>query len=327
MSDLSESGSKLINVLSDGEFHSGEDIGSLLNVSRASVNNYIKGLQEIGLDIYTVQGRGYQCATPISLLDQDKIKRLSGTENVHVEQILDSTNQWLLDKVPNLENGQTCVAEYQLAGRGRRGNKWVSPFASHIYFSYYRKFNCPADKLSGLSLLVGIATVNALEKLGLENISLKWPNDIYHQNKKLAGILIELADSTNEISHTVIGIGLNVKMPPNQGKEIDQPWTDLNSINPTTIDRNQLIALLINELDSLLSNFEKTGLAEHLKRWFELDCFLSKEVNIIIADKIKSGICRGINESGALLLEKNKKTSAFIGGEISLRLSNNEVEK
>ena len=320
MSELSESGSKLINALSDGEFHSGEKLGGLLNVSRASVNNYIKGLQEIGVDIYKVQGRGYQCASPINLLDSNKIKKLSGASNVHVEQIVDSTNQWLLDKVPSLADGQTCVAEYQLAGRGRHGRKWISPFASHIYFSYYKKFNCSLEKLSGLSLLVGIATVNALEKLGFNDISLKWPNDIYYQQKKLAGILIELSPSTENISHTVIGIGLNVKMPPDQAKEIDQPWIDLNSINETCIDRNGLIALLIMELDSALKDFEHNGLKPYIKRWFELDCFLDKNVNIIIADKITSGICRGVDERGALLIDQKGKVSTFVGGEISLRL-------
>lgn len=326
MSDLSESGSKLIGLLSDGELHSCEDIAQLLNVANSSVNNYIKGLQEIGLDIDTEQGGGYQCATPLSLLDKDKIKRLSCTENIHVEQILDSTNQWLLDKVPNLEDGQTCVAEYQLAGRGRHGRKWVSPFASHIYFSYYKKFNCPLDKLSGLSLLVGIATVNALEKSGFNNISLKWPNDIYYQQKKLAGILIELNQSSRDVSHTVIGIGLNVKMPAEQAKEIDQPWIDLNTISQTKIDRNQLIALLITELDNLLIDFEQKGLKSHIERWFKLDCFLHKNVNILIADKKITGICKGIDESGALLLDQNGKITAFVGGEVSLRLLNTEIK-
>ena len=112
MSELNEQGNKLITLLADGEFHSGEKIGELLGVSRTSVNNYIKGLQEIGLDIYKVPGRGYQSANPIELLDEKTIRTLSNNQFVKVEQILDSTNQWLLDKIPNLNNGQTCIAEY-----------------------------------------------------------------------------------------------------------------------------------------------------------------------------------------------------------------------
>lgn len=321
MSELNEQGNKLIKLLADGEFHSGEKIGELLGVSRTSVNNYIKGLQEIGLDIYKVPGRGYQSAAPIELLNDKLIRVLSKNPLIKVEQILDSTNQWLLDKIPNIRSGQTCIAEYQLAGRGRRGRTWISPFASHLYFSYYWCFDSGIEKLSGLSLLVGIATVNALEKIGIQGVSLKWPNDIYYQGKKLAGILIELNAQANEACHTVIGIGINVRMPPDQAKLIDQPWIDLNSICSGKVDRNVLSAALICELKGLLPEYEKKGLTPYLNRWFDLDCFLNKSVNVLLGDKNKAGICRGINDSGALLLEVEGQIETYIGGEVSLRLS------
>ncbi|WP_022941975.1 bifunctional biotin--[acetyl-CoA-carboxylase] ligase/biotin operon repressor BirA [Psychromonas hadalis] len=320
MSELNKQGNKLLKLLADGEFHSGEKIGELLGVSRTSVNNYIKGLQEIGLDIYKVTGRGYQMANPIELLDEKIIRVLSHNKLVNVEQILNSTNQWLLDKIPNISNGQTCIAEYQLAGRGRRGRTWVSPFASHLYFSYYWRFESGIDKLSGLSLLVGIATVNALEKSGIQGVALKWPNDLYYQGKKLAGILIELNAQANEACHTVIGIGINVRMPPEQAKLIDQPWVDLSSLSTQKVDRNRLSATLISELQTLLPEYEKTGLKPHLQRWFDLDCFLDKPVNVLLADKNRAGICRGIDESGALLLEIDSKIETYLGGEVSLRL-------
>lgn len=322
MSELNKKGNLLLSLLADGEFHSGEKIGELLGVSRTSVNNYIKGLQEIGLDIYKVKGRGYQSAKAIELLNQQKIEQLSENKNVHVEQILDSTNQWLLDRIPNLQNGQSCIAEYQLAGRGRRGRVWISPFASHLYFSLYWSFESGINKVSGLSLLVGIATVNALEKVGLSGVSLKWPNDLYYQGKKLAGILIELNAQASEACHCVIGIGINVRMPPEQGKLIDQPWIDLNSLSEHPVDRNVLSATLIKELQALLPKYEETGLSPYLTRWFELDCFLNKQVNLQIANQQKTGICRGINEEGALLLEADGEVLPYIGGEISLRLLN-----
>ncbi|MBB1271364.1 bifunctional biotin--[acetyl-CoA-carboxylase] ligase/biotin operon repressor BirA [Psychromonas sp. SR45-3] len=323
MSELNEQGNKLLTLLADGEFHSGEKIGELLGVSRTSVNNYIKALQEIGLDIYKITGKGYCSATPLALLDQQAIKLVSGAEHVHVEQILESTNQYLLDKIPSLDNGQTCIAEYQTAGRGRRGREWISPFASHLYFSMYWRLDAGIEKASGLSLLVGIATVNALEKLGIQGVGLKWPNDLYYQGKKLAGILIELNAQASDVCHTVIGIGINVRMPAAQGKLIDQPWIDLNSISTQPVDRNKLSGLLIKELHTLLDAYEETGLAPFLARWFELDCFINQQVNLLVADKVQKGICRGINDQGALLLEIDEQVKAYIGGEISLRLANN----
>jgi len=323
MSELNAQGSKLISLLADGEFHSGEKIGLMLGVSRTSVNNYIKALQEIGLDIYKVTGKGYCSATPLSLLDQSLIQNISGFNSVHVAQVLESTNKYLLDKIDHLDNGQTCIAEYQTAGRGRRGRHWVSPFASHLYFSMYWRLEAGIEKASGLSLLVGIAVVNALEKMDIQGVQLKWPNDLYYQGKKLAGILIELNAQASDVCHSVIGIGINVRMPDHQGKLIDQPWIDLNTIAGKTIDRNQLSGLLIKELHTLLADYEEKGLSAFLPRWFELDCFLDKQVNLIVADKVQGGICRGINEQGALLLEIDKEIKPYIGGEISLRLANN----
>jgi len=321
MSELNKQGNALLTLLADGEFHSGEKIGKVLGVSRTSVNNYIKALQEIGLDIYKVTGKGYCSAQPVELLNADKIKSLSQNDAVHVEQIVDSTNQWLLDRIADLQNGESCISEYQLAGRGRRGRTWVSPFASHLYFSVYWRFDSGIDKVSGLSLLVGIATVNALEKIGISGVSLKWPNDLYYQGKKLAGILIELNAQATEACHCVIGIGINVRMPAEQAKLIDQPWTDLSQLGRELVDRNLLSAILISELQTLLAQYEETGLQPYLARWFELDCFLNKPVSLLIADKSKQGICRGINENGALLLECDGQTEPYIGGEISLRLA------
>jgi len=321
MSELNEKGNQLLQLLADGEFHSGEKVGELLGVSRTSVNNYIKGLQGIGLDIYKVTGKGYCSAIPLDLLNADKIKQLSGKDNVHVEQIVDSTNQWLLDRLDKIENGQSCISECQLAGRGRRGRTWVSPFASHLYFSLYWRFDSGIDKVSGLSLLVGIAVVNALEKIGIQGVALKWPNDIYYQGKKLAGILIELNAEATEACHCIIGIGLNVRMPPEQAKLIDQPWIDLNQLSSDSVNRNLLSATLIKELYDLLGQYEQTGLKPYLSRWFELDYFINKRVNLLIADNVKSGICRGIDEQGALLLDVDGQVETHIGGEISLRLA------
>jgi len=323
MSELNDLGNKLLTLLADGEFHSGEKVGKLLGVSRTSVNNYIKALQEIGLDIYKVSGKGYCSAMPLTLLNADKIKEISGIKNVHVEQILESTNAYLVHRIGKIENGQTCIAEYQSAGRGRRGREWISPFASHLYFSMYWRLEAGIEKASGLSLLVGIATVNALEKIGVSGVALKWPNDLYYQGKKLAGILIELNAQASDVCHSVIGIGINVRMPPAQGELIDQPWVDLNSISTEAIDRNLLSGLLIKELHLLLTAYEEKGLTPFLARWFELDCFLDKNVNLIVADKVQTGICKGINEQGALLLEVDQEVKAYLGGEISLRLANN----
>ena len=123
----------LIGILADGEFHSGEQLGEQLGMSRAAINKHIQTLRDWGVDVFTVPGKGYSLPEPIQLLNEDTIRSQIGHGNVAVLPVIDSTNQYLLDRLPELKSGDACVAEYQQAGRGRRGRKWFSPFGANLY--------------------------------------------------------------------------------------------------------------------------------------------------------------------------------------------------
>ena len=165
----------ILQMLSKGSFCSGEELGKELGISRAAISKHIKGIQDWGIDIFRVQGRGYQLAKPIDLLYQDIIQNQVDNPVV-LMPVIDSTNQYLLDRVDILESGAVCIAEYQSNGRGRRGREWISPFGSNLYLSIYWRLDAGIAAAMGLSLVVGIAIVEALEKLGLPDIKLKWPN-------------------------------------------------------------------------------------------------------------------------------------------------------
>ena len=204
----------LLKCLSDGEFHSGEDLGEMIGVSRAAISKHIKGIQEWGLDIYRVQGKGYKLANQLDMLDQEKLSAPSPDASLELIPIIGSTNQHLLERTNTLESGSVCIAEYQAAGRGRRGREWVSPFGANLYLSMYWRLDAGMAAAMGLSLVVGVAVVEALEEMGVEGIKLKWPNDLYHNDKKLAGILVELSGQSGGAAHIVIGLGLNLSMDP-----------------------------------------------------------------------------------------------------------------
>lgn len=225
-----------------------------------------------------------------------------------------------MDRLPELEKGQVCVVEYQSAGRGRRGRQWLSPFGSNLYFSMYWRLDAGISAAMGLSLVVGVAVVEALSEIGCQGVKVKWPNDIYFQDKKLAGILVELSGQTGDAAHLVIGMGINISMPETDStQEITQPWANLSQTCEAMPDKNRLTAHLINSITQALIHYEEQGLAAFVQRWQAIDNFNGRKVKVILQNREVHGIARGINDQGALLLDIDGDITPFIGGEVSLR--------
>ncbi|GAA6205140.1 bifunctional biotin--[acetyl-CoA-carboxylase] ligase/biotin operon repressor BirA [Thalassotalea sp. SU-HH00458] len=315
---------QLIKRLATGQFISGQAIGDELGISRAAVSKHISGLQKMGLDVFCVTGKGYRFAQPLQLLDKSLIGQHLNPDDcaisLEVHSVIDSTNSYLIRRIPHqVKQGQVCVAEYQNSGRGRRGRQWISPFGSHVYMSMYWCLTQGISAAMGLSVVAAIAVSDAIKQLYNVEVELKWPNDIYANGKKLAGILIELEGQALESSHCVIGIGLNINMPMKAAEDIDQPWTDLQSIISVEIDRNQLVSTLINCLIVRLNQHKESGIVTMLEDWHKQDLYVNKPVRLITGAKETLGICRGINNQGALLLEVDGQIKPIYGGEVSLR--------
>ncbi len=313
---------QLIDILADAQIHSGEQLGDKLGMTRAAINKHIKTLRSWGLNIETVTGKGYKLPHQINLLNRAVIKQQISDVNIIVEPVINSTNQYMLERIPSLKSGDTCLAEYQSAGRGRRGRQWVSPFGCNLYLSMYWKLDQGPAAAIGLSLVVGIVIAETLNKISQEKVKVKWPNDLYMNDKKLAGILVELTGKTGDAAHIIIGIGINIGMNKNNiesSNTITQEWSSLRD-EVEDIERNELSVNIIKALRESLVIFENEGLKPFLDRWFKLDNFLNRDVKLLIGNDIITGVERGINEQGALLLQKNNgEIIPYIGGEISLR--------
>lgn len=308
----------LVSILADGEFHSGEQLGERLGMSRAAINKHIQTLRDWGVDVFTVPGKGYSLPEPIQLLNEELIVAQVQTGKVAVLPVIDSTNQYLLDRIGELRSGDACVAEYQQAGRGRRGRKWFSPFGANLYLSMYWRLEQGPAAAIGLSLVIGIIMAEVLQELGAENVRVKWPNDLYLGDRKLAGILVELTGKTGDAAQIVIGAGINLAMRHAESDMINQSWVNLQEAG-VVIDRNTLAVRLINELRAALQSFEQEGLSPWLSRWKKLDNFIDRPVKLIIGEREIFGISRGIDAQGALLLEQDGVIKPWMGGEISLR--------
>lgn len=306
---------KLIEILADGNFHSGEELASDFGITRAGINKYIKVLREWGIELSSIQGKGYSLNIPMDLFNKSKIDQYYQADSrVEILPIIDSTNQYMLDKIPDLKSGDCCIAEFQSKARGRRGRQWFSPFGTNLYFSMYWRLEQGIAAAMGLSLVVGIVVTQTLRELSGQDIKVKWPNDLYLNDQKLAGILVELAGKTGDCAHVVIGIGVNLNMTNPDTNIVNQKWANLGNIN-----RNLLVAKIAKTLRENLEKFEKKGLAFFIDDWNHLDNFIHRPVKLLIGDDVIRGIAKGINDQGALLLEQDGKIEAYIGGEISLR--------
>ncbi|KPA05407.1 bifunctional biotin--[acetyl-CoA-carboxylase] ligase/biotin operon repressor BirA [Pantoea agglomerans] len=309
---------KLVDILSDGEFHSGEQLGERLGMSRAAINKHIQTLKSWGLDVYTVTGKGYSLSAPIQLLDELAILSQVTQGNVSVIPVIDSTNQYLLERMHEMESGAACIAEYQQAGRGRRGRQWFSPFGANLYMSMYWRLEQGPAAAMGLSLVIGIIMAETLRSLGADDVRVKWPNDIYLNDRKLAGILVELTGKTGDAAQIVIGAGINLAMRAADASQINQGWINLQEAG-VTVNRNELAARLINSLREALPLFEQEGLTPFVARWAALDNFINRPVKLLIGEREVHGIARGVDSQGGLLLEQDGEIKAWVGGEISLR--------
>lgn len=309
---------KLVEILSDGEFHSGEQLGESLGMSRAAINKHIQTLKSWGLDIYTVTGKGYSLPAPMQLLNEEAILAQLHQPNLAIIPVIDSTNQYLLERMNELQSGDACIAEYQQAGRGRRGRQWFSPFGANLYMSMYWRLEQGPAAAMGLSLVIGIVIAETLQQLGAQNVRVKWPNDLYLQDRKLAGILVELTGKTGDAAQIVMGAGINLAMRGAEAAQINQGWINLQEAG-IAIDRNDLAAKLINSLREALPLFERDGLAPFTERWKALDNFFNRSVKLLIGEREIHGIARGIDKQGGLLLEQDGEVKSWVGGEISLR--------
>lgn len=314
---------ELIQALADGEFHSGEALGRTLGISRAAVWKRIEQLASVGVDVERVRGRGYRVPGGVSLLELAKLQAmLARPMFVDVLQSTDSTNAEALRRLAaNTPAPFAVLAEYQTAGRGRRGRSWSSPYAGNIYLSAGWRFAVGAPRLEGLSLAVGVVVAEALSANGLAGrVALKWPNDIWVDRRKIGGILIELSGDLEDACAAVVGIGINGRLGSAAAQQIDQPWTDIYTELGGVPDRSALAADLLQRLYDMMSGFPASGFGAWLQRWMALDALAGQSVQVATASGAISGTAVGVDGSGALrLLADNGKEMLFHGGEASLR--------
>ncbi len=315
----------LLAVLAAGPT-SGEALAARLGISRSAVHKRMESLRESGIGIDAQAGRGYALRAPCDLLDADAIRaRLTEPARallatLDVEWIVDSSNSVLLRREGVADGAQALLVEGQSGGRGRRGRTWRSPLAANLYLSLARRYAGGLARLGGLSLAAGVAVAEALRSLGVA-VQLKWPNDLVVDGCKLGGLLVEGGGEHAGPARAVVGLGLNVCMPPAASRGIDQPWTDLATVAPAAAaSRNALAATLLSWLLPALEQFDRDGLEPFRERYAAFDALRDREVAVIGAGDALHGVASGLADDGGLRVRMpNGEVRSVHAGEVSVR--------
>ena len=312
----------MLNILADGELISGAAIGQQLGISRTAVWKHLNQLQEWGIPVQKLKGRGYRIEEGMELLSHKRIlKAMSPRSEALLLELqlldhIDSTNTFARQQVEQgMGRGYVCMAERQSQGRGRLGRQWVSPFGRNMYLSAIWEFQGGVAELEGLSLAVGVAASRAIQSFGVTDVSLKWPNDILLDGRKVGGILLEMLGDPVGLCQVVVGIGINFAMP--KEAVIDQPWADLADYN--SVSRNGLAGEVLSQLLPLLSTYSELGFPHYKQAWEAYDAHRGAKVQLSTPGKIIEGVAQGVSDSGAICLEIDSEQNFFSGGEISLR--------
>lgn len=318
----------LLEILADGGFYSGVVLGKRLNMSRTSIWKMIPRIEELGIPVECVKGKGYRIPGGLDLLPRSSADLISEENMLHLahfERLLsvDSTNSYasevLADVKPRQGDYVLILAEHQSGGRGRRGRVWQSPFGQNLYFSIGFNYLGDISVLSGLSLAIGLGVADALDRLGISGVGVKWPNDVMVKGKKIAGVLIELTGELSAGCQVIVGVGLNVRMDE---QLIDQPWTSLKK-EGADISRTIITRMVINGVLKSMEDFLANGFASFHKQWVKYDWLYGKEVTLSVGER--HGKVLGVSDRGELLIESPVGQLSINAGEVSVRVSNSTV--
>ena len=315
---------RLIQLLSAVPSQSLDALSQQLCLSKSELQTLLQNLIELGCQSLILNNEQVTLLQSIELLDQQQMIKTLERVRTDVNPLLSvhlsvsSTNEVLRSVDFNESMPYICLAEHQSNGKGRRGNRWESPFARNIYLSLGYRCQISVDKLGLISLLTGASLAKTLTDLGLSDIWVKWPNDIYHNEKKLAGILIDVKSLSSSYADLIMGIGLNYSMV--QNREINQPWTSLCQISNDIPGRTDVVTTLLTNLFNDLKRFEEQGFSFLASSWKQYDYLLGKPVTIS-GNEYDTGVANGINTMGELILITDSGIKTVRSGEVSVRLS------
>lgn len=316
----------MLALLASGAAVSGPELARQLGISRSAVSARIARWRRTGLEIergpvgYCLR-RPLRPVGPGRVLNRLRVavRRRVGLLECHWQ--LDSTSSELARRAAQLPDLAFVFAEWQHAGRGRRGRGWLSPPATNIQLSCLKQYATGFRVLSGLSLVAGMAAARALSDCGVRGIALKWPNDLVHADAKLGGILVELGGDATGSCHAIIGVGINVYVPDAMRAALARPCVDLAQLchGGSEPSREALTAVLMARLVEALDGFDRCGFAGFAEEWARYDALAGRPVRVEGAQGTLDGVAAGVDPDGALLVRCGDGMHRVDGSEVTVR--------
>lgn len=310
---------EIIEILKNKKnYISGEEIGSLLGISRAAVWKNIEALRNKGYIIESVSNKGYRLIDSTDVLNDGDINY----DKVLYKSELDSTNdEGKRQAAKGCKNGLLIICDNQTAGKGRLGRSWQAEKNTGIYMSMVIYPDIMPGEIPQITLATGIAVMRAINNVTGLKTQIKWPNDIIINGKKLAGILAEMSAEMEKVNYVVIGIGINVNIESFEG-ELKEKATSLYIETGKRCKRSLIINEFVKEFEICYNEFCKNGFAPFVKEYNENCANVGKLVKTIGSRTSIEGISKGVNEKGEILIETENGITAVMAGEVSIRLSN-----
>ncbi|MEW5911757.1 MAG: biotin--[acetyl-CoA-carboxylase] ligase [Thermodesulfobacteriota bacterium] len=320
----SSRGGQVLRLLLEGRGErSGQDMAQALGCTRAAVAKAVASLREQGFDIEAAPRRGYRLVQEPPLVLPARVEARLGAESLgrplyHFQEI-DSTNLEARRRAEaGAPHGACLVAEYQSAGRGRLDRRWLAPPGTCLLFSLILRPRLGLQEVFALNNLMSLALCRALERHCGLTPSIKWPNDVYLDGRKLAGILTEFTSRAEALDHVVLGVGLNVNLERRHLKDLGAPATSLKLASGHAWDRAPLLAQILDEATALYRGF-LAGQHQELRAEYERrSLLLGLQVRVREGEQVRSGLAAGFAADGALLLQEDGRTVAIHHGDVSL---------
>jgi len=320
----------LARRLADGRFHSGQSLATEFDVTRSTVWNALKSLRDRGLELHAVRGRGYRLPVALDWLGEDTIRALLGPSAdlvcaIRIFEETDSTNSRLLASLaPPSGRASACLAEFQTGGRGRRGRQWLSPPGAGVWLSVAWQFDRPPDNLSALGLVAGLAAREALARLDVGSVMLKWPNDLVIEDEKLGGVLVEMRAEGNGPCLVVIGVGINYRLPGGLAEDVCRagglmPVDLAAACDGDPPSRNAVAAALVSALADRLAAVAGKGVGDLRDEWSHADAIAGRQVIVENHGRPIRGRATGIDVDGALRVDQGDGIVRVTAGDVSVR--------